>query len=307
MNTCPFFGKCGGCRFDFASGEYRANKMALLRDLPITDDAIWIDGGLRRRADFCFNGDCFGLFQARSKNVIPITHCCNVVPEINALLPDLAALPWVGTGGCLVTMCDNGVDVNVTSTVPYVTPEFRTAAEKLKAIRITWNDKIVVQRTEPRVSFGDVSVSYPPNSFLQPTVLGADIMRKMVVDAANGYARIADLFCGLGNFTFALGADGFDIVGTGVKRDLFKNPLTLGMLAGYDCVVMDPPRAGAREQCLNLAKSDVRRVIYVSCNPQTFRTDMEILTRGGYKLTKLIPLDQFPGSTHWELFSIFDK
>ena len=129
----------------------------------------------------------------------------------------------------------------------------------------------------------------------------------MVVGAAHGFKRVADLFCGLGNFTFALNADGFDIVGTGVRRDLFKNPLTLGMLAGYDCVVMDPPRAGAHNQCVNLAKSGVKRIVYVSCNPQTFRSDMETLIRGGYNLTKLIPIDQFAGSTHWELFSVFDK
>ena len=119
--------------------------------------------------------------------------------------------------------------------------------------------------------------------------------------------RVADLFCGLGNFTFATHADGFDIVGTGAKRDLFTHPLTVGMLNGYDCVIMDPPRAGAMSQCRELVKSNVSRVIYISCNPNTFRRDMEILMRGGYKLSKLIPVDQFVGSVHWELFSIFEK
>ena len=157
------------------------------------------------------------------------------------------------------------------------------------------------------VSFGDKSVEYPSGAFLQPTIHGADILRDMVVTAANGAKRVADLFCGLGNFTFALNADGFDIVGTGAKRDLFKKPLTVGMLNTYDCVVMDPPRAGADAQCREIIKSNVGRVIYVSCNPNTFRRDMETLTRGGYKLRKLIPVDQFVGSTHWEIFSIFEK
>lgn len=307
MKTCPFFGRCGGCKFDFAGPDYRENKARTLPQLPMTDTPVWINVGLRRRGDFCFAGGAFGLFESGTKNIIPITTCPNMVPEINAVLPALAALPWVGAGACLVTMCDNGIDVNITSSVPYVSPEFRRVASLLPVIRVTWNNAIVFEKQKPIISFGDKSVEYPSGAFLQPTIAGADILRNMVVHAASGAKRVADLFCGLGNFTFALHADGFDVVGTGMKRDLFKKPLTVGMLNTYDCVVMDPPRAGADAQCRELIKSDVMRVVYVSCNPQTFRRDMEILIGGGYKLKTLVSVDQFVGSTHWEIFSVFEK
>ena len=189
----------------------------------------------------------------------------------------MANIPWCGAGACLITECDNGIDVAITSNVPYFTPEFRDAAQKLPVIRITWNDKVIKQTQNPTITFGGHSVPYPTGAFLQPSVAGADVMRKIVVAHAQNYAHVADLFCGLGNFTFELGADGFDIVGTGVKRDLFKNPLTVGMLKNYDCVVMDPPRAGAMAQCQELVKSDVKRVIYVSCNPTTFRPVFDML------------------------------
>lgn len=307
MKTCPFFNRCGGCKFDFASPDYRENKAATLPKLPMTDAPVWIDAGLRRRGDFCFAPGIFGLFEGGTKNIIPITNCPNMTPEINAILPALAALPWVGSGACLVTMCDNGLDVNITASVPYVSPEFRRAVEKLPVLRVTWNDKIIFEKSKPIISFGDKTVEYPSGAFLQPTIHGADVLRDMVVGATGNAARVADLFCGLGNFTFALNADGFDVVGTGAKRDLFKKPLTVAMLNTYDCIVMDPPRAGADAQCRELVKSNVRRVIYVSCNPQTFRRDMGTLTRGGYKISQLIPVDQFVGSTHWEIFSVFEK
>ena len=191
--------------------------------------------------------------------------------------------------------------------MPYFTPEFKTAAEKTGAIRVVWNDKIVFQSEKPIIKFDDVAVEYPANAFLQPGKPGESALREMVVSAVAGAKRVADLFCGLGSFTFATHADGFDIVGTGVKRDLFTHPLTVGMLNGYDCVIMDPPRAGAMAQCRELIKSNVGRVIYVSCNPETFRRDMNILVRGGYKLRELVPVDQFVGSAHWELFSVFEK
>lgn len=307
MKTCPFFNRCGGCKYDFAAADYQSKKAAELRSVTPTGDAVWIAPGARRRAEFCFAGAQFGFYAAGSKDIVPVTNCPNLLDAINAVLPRIAGLPWAGSGACLVTSCDNGIDVCVASDVPYFSPEFKAAAEKLPVLRVSWNGRPVMQRATPRVSFDDTSVDYPTGAFLQPSVPGADALRQMVVGAAHGAKRVADLFCGLGNFTFALNADGFDIVGTGVKRDLFKNPLTTGMLQQYDCVVMDPPRAGADAQCRVLAKSDVRRIIYVSCNPNTFRRDAEILARGGYKIKALIPVDQFAGSAHWEIFSVFEK
>ncbi len=307
MKKCPFFGICGGCKYDFASANYREQKLSELHDLPITADAHWVNPGLRRRGDFCFAGGQFGLFETRSKNIVPVRSCPNMVPEINAILPRVATLPWGGAGSCMITACENGIDIVINADVPYFSPEFKTAVEKVGAVRVVWNDKIVAQTAKPFIKFGDVSIEYPAGAFLQPGKQGENILREMVVAAVGDSQHVADLFCGLGNFTFATHADGFDIVGTGVKRDLFKNPLTVGMLKKYDCVIMDPPRAGAMAQCRELVKSNVPRVIYVSCNPQTFKRDMEILMRGGYQLRELIPVDQFVGSAHWELFSVFEK
>lgn len=307
MKTCPFFGKCGGCKFDFTSAEYKNAKAGALRGITPTDEAVWPAPGARRRVDFCFAGGQFGLYATGSKDIVPVRHCPNATPEINEILPALAAMPWSGAGAALVTLCDNGIDVAVTSDVPYCSAEFKRAAASLPVIRITWNDNVIKQTATPIIKFGDTATEYPTGAFLQPGRPGEDAIRQMVVTAAAGARHVADLFCGLGNFTHALDADGFDITGPFCRRDLFKKPLTPGMLSTYDCVVMDPPRAGARAQCEILAKSDVAKIIYVSCNPATFARDAKILQNGGYKQTRLIPVDQFVGSTHWELFSVFEK
>lgn len=308
MKTCPFFGVCGGCKFDFAAPDYREKKLREISSLPLTGDAVWTDVGTRRRADFAFADGVFGFYQHRSKNIVPVQMCPLLRPEINALLPALRALPWGGAGSCLVTVCDNGIDISIDANVPYFSSDFRAAAERLQnVIRVTWGGRTVMMRATPTVTFNGHTVEFPPNAFLQPTVPSERVLRDMVVDAARSAHRVADLFCGLGNFTFALNADGFDIAGTGTRRDLNTHPLTVGMLAQYDCVVMDPPRAGAYAQCKVLANSNVSRIIYVSCNPATWRRDANVLQRGGYELKTLIPVDQFVGSAHWELFSIFDR
>jgi 23S rRNA (uracil1939-C5)-methyltransferase len=307
MNKCPLFGKCGGCKFDFTSNKYCASKTAVLKDLGCTNDPVWIAPGGRRRADFAFLNSKFGFYEPGSKNVIPVESCPALSDGINKILLVIASMPWTGAGSALVTECDNGIDIAVTSTVPYFTSEFKKAADVSPAVRITWNDKVLKQSQQPVVSFDDKAVDYPSNAFLQPSKAGEKALRPMIIDAAAGSKKVADLFCGLGSFTFALKADGFDIFGNGVKRDLFKKPLTVQNLKKYDCVVIDPPRAGAMAQSSALAKSDVPKVIYVSCNPDTFMRDKVMLEKGGFKLTSLTPVDQFVGSNHWEVVGIFEK
>ena len=308
MNTkCPWFEKCGGCKFDFTASDYRTKKKDEIKDITTTQSPIWLSNGQRIRADFCFASGKFGFYESGTKNIIPVTYCPNLIQEINDILPGVTNLPWGGAGACLITKCENGIDIAITSSVPYFTPEFRSAAQKIPAIRITWNGKIIKQTQQPVIKIEDKIVDYPSGAFLQPSKEGADTLRNLVKKYSSNAKKIVDLFCGLGNFTYATNADGFDIVGCGIKRDLFKNPLTLGMLKQYDCVIMDPPRAGAIEQCKILVKSDIKRIIYISCNPNTFVRDMKILNNGGYKTVEIIPVDQFVGSTHWEIFAIFEK
>ena len=263
----------------------------------------------RRRADFSFDNGHFGFFKKQSKDIVDINHCVNVVSEINDVLPKIAKIPWTGRGSVLITKCENGIDVVVNSDMPFFSADFKTAVDKLPAniIRFVWNDKVVRKYAEPEIKFNDKIINYPPNAFLQPTVETEQILRDLVVKYVDNAKKVADLFCGLGNFTFATHATGFDIVGNGIKRDLFKKPLNTTQLNQYDVVIMDPPRAGAEKQSKELSKSNVKRIIYVSCNPITFVRDKQILEKGNYKMLVAIPVDQFVGSAHWEIFSVFEK
>jgi 23S rRNA (uracil1939-C5)-methyltransferase len=90
-------------------------------------------------------------------------------------------------------------------------------------------------------------------------------------------------------------------------RDLFRRPLTATELAGFEAVVIDPPRAGAQAQMVELAKSSVQRIVSVSCNPNTFARDARILADGGYELGSILPVDQFLWSPHLELVGVFTR
>ena len=78
-------------------------------------------------------------------------------------------------------------------------------------------------------------------------------------------------------------------------------------LARLDAVVFDPPRQGAQMQARELAASPVPILVAVSCNPLTFARDAKILVDGGYRLTRVTPVDQFLYSAHVELVARFEK
>ena len=71
--------------------------------------------------------------------------------------------------------------------------------------------------------------------------------------------------------------------------------------------MFDPPRQGAQAQAREIARSKVPVVVAVSCNPATFARDARILVDGGYRLTRVTPVDQFLYSAHVEIVARFAR
>jgi 23S rRNA (uracil1939-C5)-methyltransferase len=90
-------------------------------------------------------------------------------------------------------------------------------------------------------------------------------------------------------------------------RDLNRRPLLADELDTFDAVVFDPPRDGAATQAAEIARSKVRKVVGVSCNPATFARDARILVDAGLKLVRVTPIDQFLWSTHLEAVGVFQR
>jgi len=139
---------------------------------------------------------------------------------------------------------------------------------------------------------------------------------------------VADLFAGLGTFALPVSAGARVLAVEGARdpalmlraaanrsgrqiavehRDLFRRPLSLDELNKFDAVILDPPRAGAKEQAPALAQADLDRIAYVSCNPSTFARDARTLAEGGWRIDWIQPVGQFRWSTHVELAAAFRR
>lgn len=306
MSKCPLFGLCGGCKFDFFSETYKKEKLELLKELPKSDKYIWLNSGIRRRAEFSFLNDKIGFLEEKSKKIVPVINCPVLTPKINEILKKLHVLKFNGSGSFLITELDNGIDLSVNSVIPVFSAEIKKELEKIDIKRFVWSNKIIFEKEKLYISFENKKIYYPPNSFLQPSKIGENTIRDIIKENIEEKKKIADLFCGLGTFTYSFNATGFDIKGNGKIRDLIARPLKINQLNEFDIVILDPPRIGAETQIKELERSNVSKIIYISCNPKTFKRDLNILNNS-YKLIKLYAIDQFIGSMHWEVVGVFFK
>jgi 23S rRNA (uracil1939-C5)-methyltransferase len=229
------------------------------------------------------------------------------------------------------TATETGIDLSLKmkrARSPDLLMALSELASALKLARLNWNGETVAIAATPAMSIGRFTVALPPESFLQPTTEGEAILQGLVREEAGSARRIADLFSGCGTFALDL-AEGraihavdsaepqIEALMAGAKagranltvetRDLFRRPLLASELARFDIVVLDPPRPGATAQVQALAQSKVPTVLYVSCNPASFARDARILVEGGYRLARVVPLDQFLWSPHVELFARFAR
>jgi len=279
-----------------------------------------------------------GFYAQRAHVIVDMRECLVLTPALLALTPNLRQLMH----GVLksgqqaevhVTEAENGIDVAVRATVqlkPALVAALATAGPQMGVIRIMWNGALAFESATPLVRFADVVVKVPPGAFLQPTRAGETALRRHVLEAMQGARSIADLFAGCGTFALPLAAQArvhalekdAAMIGallaaaklasglkpvTAARRDLFKVPLSAAELGRYDAVTLDPPRAGAQAQVTQLAKSDVARIAYVSCDAASFARDARILHDGGYKMGTVIPVDQFLWSEHIELVTAFAR
>ncbi len=277
-----------------------------------------------------------GFREARSNRIVDMAECHILRPELFALVEPLRHLlaRWDRFAADIeLAIADRGVTCDLRGIAPDGLPQIEALrdfarAHALARLTVDGGDGPLPQwEPEPAtVTLGGVPVALPVGAFLQATLDG----EAALVAAARawlGDARtIADLFAGLGTFALALAGPAKVLAVEAARdahlacqaaarahgrpvfaqhRDLFRNPLSAEEIGKFDAVLLDPPRAGAREQIDRIAHSTVERVVYISCNPTSWARDARRLVDAGFALQELRPVGQFRWSTHVELASLF--
>ncbi|MCC5796485.1 MAG: 23S rRNA (uracil(1939)-C(5))-methyltransferase RlmD [Methylophaga sp.] len=181
----------------------------------------------------------------------------------------------------------------------------------------------------------DLTLDFAPGDFTQ---VNSGINEKMIQLAmqlldVQAEDRVLDLFCGLGNFTLPLARRVASVIGVEGDASLVSHARRNAMLnqlenaefeqadltktalkdydwakAGFNKILLDPPRSGAFEVLEQLADLGAERLLYVSCNPATLARDAgELVNKHGYQLDAAGVMDMFPHTAHVESIAVFNK
>lgn len=300
------------------------------------------DLALRRAPD---GSIAIGFHARGSTEVLNLRECHILDPSLFALLAPLRVVlrrlsALSRDGSAVVNLLDSGPDILLRTDKALDATGRRLLAafaQQMGIPRIAWaqGDKLhetAAQSGPVRLMLGEVEVAPPPGAFLQASPEGeAGIIAAVMAGLPAKLPvrpKLLDLYAGIGTLSFPLAARGRVTAVEGsaeavaaldaaarkavarveaVRRDLARQPFLPAELKAFDLVVLDPPYTGAAEQVAQIARSTLRHVIYVSCNPVALARDAAVLRGAGFAVGSATPVDQFRWSAHLESVVSFSR
>lgn len=366
---CSYFGICGGCSMQHLEADAQvAAKQRVLEDnlrhigkvkpqviLPAIYGQAW---GYRHRARLSVryvhkkSRLLIGFHEKRSSFVADMDSCETLPPRISALIVPLRELVEQLSIRERLPQIEIALGELVDGLVLRILdPLTETDEVLLKSFADQHGIQFFLQPKGPDTvvpfhpldgpglsyslpEFG-VTMPFHPTEFTQvnPAINRMLVRRAMALLDPQPGERIADLFCGLGNFTLPIARRGARVVGIEgsealVRRarsnaeknglahlaefqvaNLFEtNEESLSKLGHFDKMLIDPPRDGAVEVVKSLGENAPRRIVYVSCSPATLARDAEVLVHvKGYELKAAGVVNMFPHTAHVESIALFEK
>jgi len=284
------------------------------------------------------NGVILGFVDHSVQCVLDLSQCHVLTPLLQRQLSVLRSLfdclPVSANRYKLsVLQCNNGVDLALEGRAlpSAVQKTLMKRVVEQGFCRLAINGEILIEPIKPFIELGFTTVSPPPGAFVQAVQSAQNTMVEIISTHLKGTKNIADLFSGIGTFTLPLAQQstvhaceenaaalaclehGWRETGGKLKtvtletRNLERRPLSTKELKRFDGLVFDPPRAGAQAQARQIAKAEIPKVAAISCNSVTLARDLEILLDGGYRIDRIIPLDQFCWTHHVEVVALLSK
>ncbi len=310
---CIAFGACGGCawlHFSYpAQGEW---KQKLIRDsferiAKLEVDPAWVEDpelrfGYRTRAEFHAKEGLWGFYAPSSHDIIGIPSCPLCHPKLNEAFGKARKLDLRASVEITVNPEGDEVLVWTAKPAPRLRQLFPMAGARADGGR--------------RAQFKFDGVPIVNGAFSQSSLLLNRLLVSTVHEAVGAADKVLDLYCGNGNLTLGLAEAGAQVVGIDHNEDAVRAADALGVgqyragaegafrravqESAWDVILLDPPRAGAKAIIPALVNASADAIVYVSCDPATLARDVGVLSKSGWRVTKITAVDLFPNTAHVE-------
>lgn len=315
---CKYYDKCGGCNFLHTSFDneikIKSNYLEKLFNRKVEYLSINNELNYRNKVVLHVIKGKLGYFNDKTHELCMINHCNLLNPKINLKIDKLSKMNLNNINEIMIRCINNKIMINIIGNVKDFNIECDSLYINNEYIK---GDKYLIDE------INNYKFSIYPESFYQINREGMINIYNKAKSYIGTNNNLLDLYCGTGTIGIWLHDNFNKIVGIEINENSIENANINKKLNSlnnieficddakniknkFDPIIVDPPRNGLSKDVINyLNNSDSNKVVYISCNPNTLKRDIELLDN--YELVNLSYTNMFPRTKHIECVSLLEK
>ncbi len=317
--SCPYYYKCGGCNFLHTSFDNEINiKTKYLNKLfnrEINYIKVNNEYNYRNKVVLHVLEGKIGLYNDKTHTLCNLDSCMLLNEKINSKISDLNNYNLSGINEITIRCINNKIMLNIMG-------KANKELSNIECDSLYINDKYIKGDKYLIDEINNLKFSIYPNAFYQVNNEGMEAIYNKVKEYAGIGNKLLDLYCGTGTIGIWLHDNYKDITGIEINKSSIDNAnlnkelnnlKNIKFICGdskiakgnYDTIIVDPPRSGLSKDVINfLDNSNSKKIVYVSCNPNTLKRDIDLLNN--YELKELSCTSMFPRTKHIEAISLLE-
>lgn len=322
---CPYFPKCGGCTFWNVNinkeNEIKENYIKrLFPNVKVNTIIANNEINYRNKVTFHIHNGKLGYYQKNSNNLVIIEECLILNKEINKIKKYLETLDLTKVTEIMIRYSNNYDELLINFKGQLKDYNNLKKIKNIKSIYI--NNDLVYGNPTIKEKINNLEFLIGPNSFFQINTNMIANLYNSIKNFITPSSSLLDLYCGTGTIGIYLNEYFEHILGIDIVKENIENAFLNKEInkidnisfqhqdassiekTYFDVVIVDPPRAGLGEKTKeHLLNINSKIIIYVSCNPNTLKKDIEKL-KEKYQLVEITPVNMFPKTEHIECVSL---
>lgn len=322
---CPYFPKCGGCTFWNVNinkeNEIKENYIKrLFPNVKVNTIISNNEINYRNKVTFHIHNGKLGYYQKNSNNLVLIDECLILNKEINKIKKYLETLDLTKVTEIMIRYSNNYDELLINFKGQLKDYNNLKKIKNIKSIYI--NNDLVYGNPTIKEKINNLEFLIGPNSFFQINTNMIANLYNSIKNFITPSSSLLDLYCGTGTIGIYLNEYFEHILGIDIVKENIENAFLNKEInkidnisfqhkdassienTYFDVVIVDPPRAGLGEKTKeHLLNINSKIIIYVSCNPNTLKKDIEKL-KEKYQLVEITPVNMFPKTEHIECVSL---
>ena len=325
---CPYFPKCGGCTFWNVNitkeNEIKENYIKrLFPNVKVNTIIANNEINYRNKVTFHIHNGKLGYYQKNSNNLVIIEECLILNKEINKIKKYLETLDLTKVTEIMIRYSNNYDELLINFKGQLKDYDHLKKIKNIKSIYI--NNDLVYGNPTIKEKINNLEFLIGPNSFFQINTNMIANLYNSIKNFITPSSSLLDLYCGTGTIGIYLNEYFEHILGIDIVKENIENAFLNKEInkidnisfqhkdassienTYFDVVIVDPPRAGLGEKTKeHLLNINSKIIIYVSCNPNTLKKDIEKL-KEKYQLVEITPVNMFPKTEHIECVSVLHR